>query len=112
VHARAAEAFAVYIAGIDQALTPQRSFLVCEQLTLADICFAAELCLFSNERLRRPKLEKRGLAPILSDDWEKAWPRAGGHFHRLAEHPAFAPDVGPYLQKLETRRTDGINLGA
>jgi len=101
VHARAADAFAVYIAGIEQALAPQRSFLVGEAITLADICFVAELCLFSNERLRRPTLDKRGLAPILSDDWEKTWPRAGGHFRRLAEHPAFAPDVRPYLQKLE-----------
>ncbi len=61
----------------------------------------AELCLFSNERRRRPTLEKRGLAPILSDDWEQAFPRTGSHFRRLADHPAFAPDVGPYLQKLE-----------
>jgi glutathione S-transferase len=101
VHARAAEAFGVYIAGIEQALAPQRAFLVGDQVSLADICFVAELCLFSNERLRRPTLEKRGLAPILSDDWEQTWSRASGHFRRLAEHPAFAPDVRPYLQKLE-----------
>jgi glutathione S-transferase len=112
VHGRAAEAFAVYIAGIDQALAPRRSFLVGEQLTLADICFVAELCLFSNERLRRPTLGKRGLAPILSVDWEQAWPRAGGHFRRLAGHPAFAPDVRPYLQKLEEGRGDRINRQA
>jgi len=103
VHARAAEAFGVYIASIEQALAPQHSFMVGEQLTLADICFVAELCLFSNERLRRPTLDRRSLAPILSDAWEKAWPRAGSHFRRLADHPAFAPDVGPYLQKLEKR---------
>lgn len=101
VHARAAEAFAVYIAGIEQGLTARRAWLVGEQITLADICFVAELCLFSNERLRRPTLEKRGLAPILSDGWEQAHPGASGHFRRLAKHPAFAPDVGPYLAKLE-----------
>ncbi|MFO1159401.1 MAG: glutathione binding-like protein [Reyranellaceae bacterium] len=101
VHARAAEAFAVYIAGIEQALAPDRSYLVGEQITLADICFVAELCLFSNERLRRSTLDKRGLAPILSDGWDKAHPRASRHFRRLADHPAFAPDVRPYLQKLE-----------
>jgi elongation factor 1-gamma len=33
VHARAADAFAVYIAGIEQALAPQREFLVGEQIT-------------------------------------------------------------------------------
>ena len=52
LHARAAEAFAVYLAGIDQALHPDRRYLVGDALSLADICFVAELCLFSNERPR------------------------------------------------------------
>ena len=103
VHVRAADAFAIYIAGIEQALAPDRAFLVGEQITLADICFVAELCLFSNERLRRPTLDRRGLAPILSDGWEQAHPRTSAHFRRLADHPAFAPDVRPYLQKLERK---------
>src|SRR5436190_4440639 len=52
LHARAAESFAVYLAGIDQALHPDRHYLVGDALSLADICFVAELCLFSNERPR------------------------------------------------------------
>ncbi len=101
IHARAADAFAIYAAGIEQALKPDRAFLVGDKVSLADICFASELCLFSNERLRRPTLLKRGLPPILSDTWPQEFPRASAHFGRLLEHPAFAPDVGPYLQKLE-----------
>src|SRR6266481_7819771 len=45
-HARARDAFAVYVAGIDQALSPDRNFIAGDSVTLADICFAAELALF------------------------------------------------------------------
>jgi glutathione S-transferase len=103
IHARATEAFAIYAAGIEQALQPDRRFLVGDGLSLADICFVAELCLFQNERHHRPTLAKRGLAPILHEEWREAFPRAAGHLDRLIDHPAFAPDVQPYLQKLHTR---------
>ena len=99
-HARAAEAFAIYAAGINQALQPDRRFLVGDSVSLADICFAAELCLFLNERHHRQALNKRGLKPILHEQWREAFPLAAGHFNRLIEHPAFAQDVQPYLQKL------------
>ena len=103
IHARTAEAFAVYAGGIEQALQPDREFLVGDTLTLADICFVAELCLFLNERHHRPLLAKRGLTPILQEQWREAYPRASSHFNRLIDHPAFAPDVQPYLQKLYAR---------
>ncbi len=101
LHTRAAEAFAIYLSGIEQALHPDRRYLVGEALSLADICFVAELCLFSNERTRRASLLKRGLSPILADGWRDTYPRASAHWARLCEHPAFAPDVCPYLQKLD-----------
>lgn len=103
IHARAKEAFAIYAAGIDQALQPDRRFLVGDGLSLADICFVAELCLFLNERHHRATLDKRGLVPILHERWREAFPLASGHFNRLIDHPAFAPDVQPYLQKLYAR---------
>ncbi len=103
IHARARDAFAIYAAGIDQALQPDRSFLVGDGLSLADICFVAELCLFQNERHHRAMLDERGLAPILNEQWREAFPRASAHFDRLVDHPAFAPDVQPYLQKLYAR---------
>jgi len=101
IHARAREAFAVYAGGIDRALAPDRAFLVGARLSLADICFAAELCLFMNERGRFAELESRGLEPILSPDAAKLYPLAFAHFARLRAHPAFAPELEPYLAKLE-----------
>lgn len=101
LHARASEAFAVYAGGIDRALAPDRAFLVGAGVTIADIGFAAELCLFMNERGRKTELEQRGLEPILSADSAERYPRAFAHFARLRAHPAFAPDLEPYLAKLE-----------
>jgi elongation factor 1-gamma len=100
IQARAAEAFAVYAAGIGQALAPDRAFLVGDGVTLADICFACELALFSNERLRHAELAKHGLEPILYPEVEREFTRAFEHFARLRRHPAFAPDLEPYLAKL------------
>ena len=40
---RAKDSFATYLTGIEQALA-QRAFLVGDNITLADICFVAELC--------------------------------------------------------------------
>src|SRR5271170_2015137 len=74
IHARAHEAFAIYAAGIDQALQADRRFLVGDDVSLADICFVAELCLFLNERHHRPTLDKRGLTPILNEQWREAFP--------------------------------------
>jgi glutathione S-transferase len=102
IHARAREAFAIYAAGIDQALQPDRRFLVGGGVSLADICFVAELCLFLNERHHRATLARRGLPPILHEQWREPFPLASGLFNRLIDHPAFAPDVQPYLQKLYT----------
>ena len=100
--ARARDALKTYLGGISRALLPERRFLVGEGVTLADICFVAELALFSNERLQRKLLEPRGLAPILDDVRNQAaYARAFAHFDRLRVHPAFAPDVGPYLEKID-----------
>jgi glutathione S-transferase len=99
LHRRMRESFAVYAGGIEQALTPDREFLVGQNITLADICFAAEISLFYNESPRIAQLEALGLAPILKG-WQEEFPLASAHFARLRRHPAFAPDVEPYLNKL------------
>ena len=102
LHARVKETFATYLSGIEQALEPpQRSVLVGDNITLADICFVAELCLFHNERARRSTLEAAGLPLLLSDEFAKTYPRSASHFQRLLAHPAFAPDVSGYLEKIE-----------
>src|SRR5262249_777077 len=64
-HARARDGFAVYAAGINQALAPDRQFLVGTTITLADICFVAEFSLFFNEPARATNLETHGLPPRL-----------------------------------------------
>jgi elongation factor 1-gamma len=99
-HARAVEAFATYMSGIEEALRPGQAYLVGEDLTLADISFACELCLFSNERLRDKYLKEASLQRIFNADTEHAYSRAVAHFHRLLHHPAFAPEMMPYMEKL------------
>ena len=101
LHARVQGALTTYLSGIEQALAPPRSFLVGDNLTLADICFAAELCLFHNERARKSVLETAGFSLLLSDEFAKTYPRSASHFRRLLTHPAFIPDVAGYLEKIE-----------
>ncbi|NOT56793.1 MAG: glutathione S-transferase [Deltaproteobacteria bacterium] len=101
MHARARDGFAVYARGINHALAPDREYLVGDTVTLADICFVAELCLFFNEKKSIKKIEKPEHAPILHDTIETEFPRTFAHLARLRKHPAFAPDVEPYLKKFE-----------
>jgi elongation factor 1-gamma len=101
IHARTRDAFRSYLAGINQALSPDREFIVGDGVTLADICFVAELGLFYNEKPRARDLETRGLEPILNPSVDRDFPRAMAHFARHSKHPAFAPDVVPYLEKIE-----------
>ena len=101
IHARARDAFTTYAGGIDQALSGGREFLVGNDVTLADICFVAELSLFFNEKARAASLRTQSLEPIVGADIAAKFPRAIGHLARLRKHPAFAPDVDAYLAKLE-----------
>jgi glutathione S-transferase len=110
IHSRTRDAFSSYLAGINQALLPDREFIVGDRMTLADICFFAELGLFYNEKPRARDLKKRGLEPILNRTVNVEFPRAMAHFARLSKHPAFAPDVVPYLEKIE--RAVGRDTGA
>jgi elongation factor 1-gamma len=108
IHSRARDAFNIYAAGIDQALSPNREFIVGDDISIADICFVAELSLFFNERARAGAIQKQGLKPILGAKVEEEFPRAFAHFSKLRKHPAFAPDVEPYLKKIESyKETDG-----
>lgn len=102
VHSGASEAFATYLGGIEAALAPDRDVLVGDQISLADICFACELALFHNEGPRSAALEGIGRAAILPGAREQ-FPLSFAHLDRLVAHPAFAPDLGPYMAKLMTR---------
>jgi glutathione S-transferase len=102
-HARAREARDAYLGGIDQALAPERRFLVGDELTLADIAFATELALFSAERAHREKREQAGLTALYDASLRAVFPRAWAHFKRLCAHDAFVAELGPYLEKLGGR---------
>jgi elongation factor 1-gamma len=107
IHSRARDGFTVYLSGINQALSPDREFIVGKDISLADICFVAELCLFFNEKARTHELQKKGLDPIVHAKIEGEFPRAFALFSRLRKHDAFAPDVEPYLKKIElSKQTD------
>lgn len=111
IHSRARDGFVVYAAGISQALSPDREYLVGDNVTLADICFAAELSLFFNEVPRARELEKKGLGQILHIGLGAQFPLAFAHFARLREHPAFAPDLTAYLKTFEPALSEYIGPG-
>jgi len=103
-HERTRAARDAYLAGIGQALAPERRFLVGDELTLADIAFATEVALFSAERAHREAREAAGLAALYDASALRAdFPRALSHFERLCAHEAFAAELGPYLEKLGGR---------
>jgi elongation factor 1-gamma len=99
-HERARNALDGWLGGIEQALAPARTALVGDALTLADVVFAAELALLEAERRSHDVLARAGLAPLVGDELAARFPRALAHYARLCAHPAFAPDLGPYLEKL------------
>ena len=101
IQGRTRDAFNIYASGINQALSPERDFLVGDSISIADICFVAELSLFFNEKARAGELRKKGLEPILHDGVDANFPRTFAHFSKLCKHAAFAPDVEPYLKKIE-----------
>ena len=101
LYARVKDSFVTYLSGIEHALAPDRSVLVGDNIMLADICFVAELCLFHNERARRSALAANGFSLLLTDDFAARYPRTAKHFRKLLVHPAFAPDVSGYLEKIE-----------
>jgi glutathione S-transferase len=105
IQARAKEAFAIYASGLEQALSPRRDTLVGDNITLADICFAAELALFMNEHARAEQLSERGLDKILHTGVRNDYPRVFAHFARLVDHENFRPDLKPYIEKLFSKAT-------
>jgi glutathione S-transferase len=100
IHARAKAGFAIWAAGLEQALSSQRKTLVGNDISLADICFAAELALFMNEHARSAQLNERGLDKILHAGVRNDYPQVFAHFDRLVNHEHFRPDLKPYVEKL------------
>ncbi len=100
IHENAERAFMAYMAGMERALSPDRAHLVGDGITLADICFAAELTLFSREMAQSTALASIGKRPIMDAETATQYPRAMAHYEKLCAHEAFAPDIAPYREKL------------
>ena len=92
IYNSASQAFGVYMSAIDSALTSDAAFLVSDQVTLADICFACEYAMFSREAKRGEILSGIGAQPITFETAAR-FPRAIGHFEQLCQHKAFSPDL-------------------
>ncbi|MEM7044264.1 MAG: glutathione S-transferase [Pseudomonadota bacterium] len=101
IHQQAAEAFAVYMRGIERALSSGTQFIASDQLSLADICFVAELALFIRETNYQDQLRALDVQPILGDQIDNFYPKAIAHFEGLCRHDAFRPDVEAYLHSLK-----------
>lgn len=100
IYDQAEKAFGIYMRGIDNALSPDRDYLVGDKVTLADICFVCELTLFRREMERLPSLAPLNVPPLTGGDLAQDYPHAMAHYDRLCTHPAFAPDLGPFLERL------------
>jgi len=100
IHARAHAALHTYLAGLNQALSPDRPYLVDDTLSIADICVVAELALFSRERTCAQELAQIGCECITGTETKERYPLIAQHFDSLCQHDAFAPDVKPYLEKI------------
>ena len=81
-------------------------------ITLADICFAAELALFMNEHARAEQLSERGLDKILHAGIRNDYPLVFAHFARLLVHEQFRPDLKPYVKKLLSKAAYHVAAGS
>jgi glutathione S-transferase len=103
IQMRMEEAFHAYMSGVDQALSTSGGHLAGPDLTIADICFACELALFSGSRLSHLKVERLGFQAIMTGSAITPYPLAFGHFEKLCAQPAFDEDLGPYLKKIDEK---------
>ncbi len=103
IHSRANDALHTYLGGLNQALAPDRKYLVGDTLSIADICVVAELALFSRERTMGEALKTIDCACITGPETDERYPLITKHFRALCDHEAFAPDVQPYLEKIAAR---------
>lgn len=99
-HRAARNALETYLAGIEHALRPDRSYLVGRSMTIADICFICDLAILANESLHASVLAQDGLEAIACPELALNYPLAFGHFCRLCREPAFATDLATYRDKL------------
>jgi glutathione S-transferase len=100
IHDDMRRALSTYLGGIESTLR-NGDFLVGDGVTLADICFVAELIQFSQTRRGEHAIRRHGLEPLAGGWVEEAYPKAAAHMRRCAALPEFAPDLGAYLQHID-----------
>ena len=98
IHDRALAGFDTWLGGVESALG-ESSHIAGDALTIADVCFACEVTLFSRERAALWQLDQIGRRPVMTD-WETRFPKSAAHYAALCGHEAFAPDMHAYLDKL------------
>ena len=106
-HAATQKALDTYLGGIDAALTHAK-FLVGDCVTLAYICFTAEIIQFSQTRRSDAVLRDQGLERLAGEALEAAYPRATAHFRQCASLPEFAPDLGALLASTGAKVATGV----
>ncbi|MBA4740018.1 MAG: glutathione S-transferase [Burkholderiales bacterium] len=99
LHGAAYQALHTYLDGLNRALSPDRTYLVGDTLSIADICVVAELALFLRERDYEKVLSEADLERITGPVLYESYPLITDHFRKLCEHEAFAPDVNSYVKK-------------
>ena len=90
-----------FLGGAEQALS-NSPYLAGDNLTLADIAFACEACLFSNEVHMRKALDEAELSPLLPTFFE--YPKVVAHLEKLSSTPEFSEDLAPYFEKILAAR--------
>ncbi len=90
-----------YLSGVDQALSADQ-YLAGPDLTLADIAFACEICLFSNEIYMQPALDDANVPPLLPKLFD--YKNASAHLGSLSNEPNFSQDLGSYFEKIFERQ--------
>ena len=96
IYDAANQAFLTYMSAINNSLELGDEYLVNNQLTLADICFACEYALFSHERRCGAILSGVESEPITLDVATR-FPKAINYFENLCVDEAFGTDLTPFL---------------
>jgi hypothetical protein len=50
------------------------------------------------------RLAAQDLPELFHEMVAAEYPAALGHFNRLCDHEAFAPDIAPFMEKIDKRR--------
>ncbi len=96
-HGRMAGSLTSFAEGLDRALRTS-AYIACDEVTLADVAVACELCLLTAERRFAKNLEAQGLA--LLAPYLAPYDRLGEHISHLAGDHRFNEDLGRYFKHL------------